>query len=179
MRHPVNWHVVAQDRTTWKSTMLIDVPTVCSTFVPNTSVQFVLIGFTCPAITVATVILWALDRVRGRALGWLDPGTPKSQPHQYISSAVVPKTTAHAIRAWQPTQQQHTRIFSVRSTKYPLTLSAHSVGRTMLLFGVLRYRRTFDHPEGFPEPETTDPSGQFTFRFRHPNTKNVQPAPIA
>ena len=24
---PVNWHVVAQDRTTWKSTMLIDVPT--------------------------------------------------------------------------------------------------------------------------------------------------------
>ena len=25
----------------------------------------VLKGFTCPAITVATVILWALDRVRG------------------------------------------------------------------------------------------------------------------
>ena len=24
---PVNWHVVAQDRTTWKATMLIDVPT--------------------------------------------------------------------------------------------------------------------------------------------------------
>ena len=43
---------------------------VCSTFV--------LIGFTCPAITVATVILWALDRVRGRALGWLGPGSPKS-----------------------------------------------------------------------------------------------------
>ena len=31
----------------------------------------VLICFTCPAITVATVILWALDRVRSRALGWL------------------------------------------------------------------------------------------------------------
>ena len=29
----------------------------------------VLICFTCPAITVVTVILWALDRVRGRALG--------------------------------------------------------------------------------------------------------------
>ena len=25
-----------------------------------------------------TVILWALDRVRGRALGWLGPGSPKS-----------------------------------------------------------------------------------------------------
>ncbi len=24
---PLNWHVVAQDRTTWKATMLIDVPT--------------------------------------------------------------------------------------------------------------------------------------------------------
>ena len=45
-------------------------PCVCSTFV--------LICFTCPAITVATVILWALDRVRGRALGWLGPGSPKS-----------------------------------------------------------------------------------------------------
>ena len=42
----------------------------------------VLICFTCPAITVATVILRALDRVRGRALGWLGPGSPKSQPHQ-------------------------------------------------------------------------------------------------
>jgi len=31
------------------------------------------------AITVGTVILWALDRVRGRALGWLGPGSPKSQ----------------------------------------------------------------------------------------------------
>ena len=40
--------------------------------------------FTCPAITVATVILWALDRVRGRALGWLGPGSPKSQPHQAL-----------------------------------------------------------------------------------------------
>jgi len=29
----------------------------------------VLIGFTCPAITVGTVILRALDRVRERALG--------------------------------------------------------------------------------------------------------------
>ena len=36
--------------------------------------------FTCPAITVATVTLWALDRVRGRVLGWLGPGSPKSQP---------------------------------------------------------------------------------------------------
>ena len=36
---------------------------VCSTFV--------LICFTRPAITVGTVILWALDRVRGRVLGWL------------------------------------------------------------------------------------------------------------
>ena len=39
----------------------------------------VLICITCPAITVVTVILWALDRVRGRALGWLGPGSPKSQ----------------------------------------------------------------------------------------------------
>ena len=31
----------------------------------------VLICITCPAITVGTVILWALDRVRGRALGLL------------------------------------------------------------------------------------------------------------
>ena len=31
-----------------------------------------------------TVILWALDRVRGRALGWLGPGSPKSQPHQAL-----------------------------------------------------------------------------------------------
>ena len=37
--------------------------------------------FTCPAITVAAVVLRALDRVRGRALGWLGPGSPKSQPH--------------------------------------------------------------------------------------------------
>ena len=44
----------------------------------------VLICITCPAITVATVILWALDRVRGRALGWLGPGSPKSQPHQAL-----------------------------------------------------------------------------------------------
>ena len=35
----------------------------------------VLICFTCPAITVVTVILWALDGVRGRALGWLGPGS--------------------------------------------------------------------------------------------------------
>ena len=40
---------------------------VCSTFV--------LICFTRPAITVGTVILWALDRVRGRVLGWLGPGS--------------------------------------------------------------------------------------------------------
>ena len=31
----------------------------------------VLIGFTCPAITVGTVILRALDRVRERVLGLL------------------------------------------------------------------------------------------------------------
>ena len=49
----------------------------------------VLIGFTCPAITVVTVILWALDRVRGRALGWLDPGTPKSQPHQALRGVAM------------------------------------------------------------------------------------------
>ena len=42
----------------------------------------VLICITCPAITVVTVILRALDKVRGRALGWLGPGSPKSQPHQ-------------------------------------------------------------------------------------------------
>ena len=41
-----------------------------------------LICFTCPAITVATVILRALDRVRGRVLGLLGSGSPKSQPHQ-------------------------------------------------------------------------------------------------
>ena len=34
------------------------------------------ICITCPAITVGTVILRALDRVRGRALGWLGPGSP-------------------------------------------------------------------------------------------------------
>ena len=50
----------------------------------------VLIGFTCPAITVATVILWALDRVRGRALGWLGPGSPKSQPHQALRGVSKP-----------------------------------------------------------------------------------------
>ena len=49
----------------------------------------VLICITCPAITVVTVILWALDRVRGRALGWLGPGSPKSQPHQALRG--VPK----------------------------------------------------------------------------------------
>ena len=46
--------------------------------------QVVLICFTCPAITVATVILRALDRVRGRALGWLGAGSPECQPHQAV-----------------------------------------------------------------------------------------------
>ena len=36
--------------------------------------------YTCPAMPVATVILRALDRVRGRALGLLGSGSPKSQP---------------------------------------------------------------------------------------------------
>ena len=44
----------------------------------------VLVCITCPATTVGTVISWALDRVRGRALGWLGPGSPKSQPHQAL-----------------------------------------------------------------------------------------------
>ena len=35
-------------------------------------------------MTVGTVISWALDRVRGRALGLLGPGSPKSQPHQAL-----------------------------------------------------------------------------------------------
>ena len=39
----------------------------------------VLICFTCPAITVGTVILRALDRARGRVLGLLGSGSPKSQ----------------------------------------------------------------------------------------------------
>ena len=51
-------------------------------FPPYGCSTVVLICFTCPAITVVTVILWALDGVRGRALGWLGPGSPKSQPHQ-------------------------------------------------------------------------------------------------
>ena len=37
-----------------------------------------------------TVILWALDRVRGRALGWLGPGSPKSQPHQALRGVSKP-----------------------------------------------------------------------------------------
>ena len=36
----------------------------------------VLIGFTCPAITVVTVILRALDRIRGKTLGLLGSGSP-------------------------------------------------------------------------------------------------------
>ena len=40
----------------------------------------VLIGITCPAITVVTVILRALDRVRERALGLLGARSPKSPP---------------------------------------------------------------------------------------------------
>ena len=48
----------------------------------STLVLRLFLCFTCPAITVVTVILWALDRVRGRALGWPGPGSPKSQPHQ-------------------------------------------------------------------------------------------------
>ena len=49
---------------------------LCVTLAPSRSTRssngcstVVLICITCPAITVATVILWALDRVRGRALG--------------------------------------------------------------------------------------------------------------
>ena len=55
----------------------------------------VLICFTCPAITVVTVILWALDRVRGRVLGWLGPGSPKSQPHQELFLPTGWKTHTH------------------------------------------------------------------------------------
>ena len=63
--------------------------TVVLRFIDST---VVLIGFTCPAITVATVILRALDRVRGRALGWLGPGSPKSQPHQALRGVPNPTT---------------------------------------------------------------------------------------
>ena len=51
---------------------------------PHSCSTVVLICFTCPAITVATVILRALDRVRGRLLGLLGSGSPKSQPHQAL-----------------------------------------------------------------------------------------------
>ena len=40
----------------------------------------VLIRFTCPAMTVRTVMLKALDRVRKRALGLLGARSPKSPP---------------------------------------------------------------------------------------------------
>ena len=40
------------------------------------------------SITVATVMLWALDRVRGRALGLLGSGSPKSQPHQALRAFI-------------------------------------------------------------------------------------------
>ena len=53
--------------------------------------------FTCPAITVGTVILRALDGVRGRALGWLGPGSPKSQPHQSLRGVAKPTTTGWAL----------------------------------------------------------------------------------
>ena len=54
------------------------------------SLRLFLYGFTCPATTAGTVILWALDRVRGRALGWLGPGSPKSQPHQAVNPPSFP-----------------------------------------------------------------------------------------
>ena len=47
----------------------------------------VLIGFTCPATTVGTVILRALDRVRERALGCF-ARSPKSPPAMQASSGV-------------------------------------------------------------------------------------------
>ena len=44
------------------------------------------------SITVVTVMLWALDRVRGRALGLLGSGSPKSQPHQALRGVSKPTT---------------------------------------------------------------------------------------
>jgi len=66
---------------------------------PRTTYLRLFLCFTCPAITVATVILRALDRIRGRALDWLGPGSPKSQPNQalpfYVSVLVrvFPRST--------------------------------------------------------------------------------------
>ena len=48
------------------------------------------------SITVATVMLRALDRVRGRALGLLGSGSPKSQPHQALRG-VAKLTTGWAL----------------------------------------------------------------------------------
>ena len=57
-------------------------------------VYVVLICFTCPAITVRTVILRALDRVRGgsgRALGWLGLDRPNpSHTRRYVVSPSLP-----------------------------------------------------------------------------------------
>ena len=44
------------------------------------------------SITVVTVMLRALDRVRGRALGLLGSGSPKSQPHQALRGVSKPTT---------------------------------------------------------------------------------------
>ena len=52
----------------------------------------VFICFTCPAMPVGTVFLRALERVRGRALGWLGPGSLKSQPHQALRGVAKPTT---------------------------------------------------------------------------------------
>ena len=48
--------------------------------------------FPVRSITVATVMLRALDRVRGRALGLLGSGSPKSQPHQALRGVSKPTT---------------------------------------------------------------------------------------
>ena len=48
-------------------------------------------------MTVGTVISWALDGVRGGALGWLGPGSPKSQPHQ-ASRGVAKLATGLALK---------------------------------------------------------------------------------
>ena len=50
-----------------------------------------------------TVILWALDRVRGRALGWLGPGSPKSQPHQALRG--VAKLATGLVYIWPQNRQ--------------------------------------------------------------------------
>ena len=52
----------------------------CSTY------TVVLICFTCPAITVATVILRALDRVRERALG---QGKVRTEERHTVEAEVI------------------------------------------------------------------------------------------